>query len=541
MDSFNEFFKKLFAQIGAFWASLTTVKKAIVAGGIFAVIIGIGVFTSQATKKTYEYLFVNISDEDQNEISAYLKSINFNDFIIDNKGIRVTSDELLRLRLQLTQEGLPTQGNVGWEKFDQQDFARTEFEQKIQKNRAIQGEISRTINAIKGVTSSRVHIVVPSQSVFLRDKKDPTASIYIKTKTGTELSKKQVKGIQHLVSRAVEGLHPDKVTIIDFEGKLLTEPENDDYTGKFTKERTAYTTQIEKGLEDKIQTIVGRVVGVDRVEAKVHATVDFTQEKQTLADVDPDDVAVTSKNTSGMSMEGSGLNPTGIPGAKSNVPGEQENVGMGGGSKTGSKKETELINFDVSKLISEKVLPVGNVIRLTAAVIVDGRQGYPSDGSTPNFEPRTPEEMKNIEELVKKAIGFKDGRDDVTVSNMMFQLDPIQTEQIMSKKQENRDYISTLAVSATVALALILFFAFIVRPYFRWLSYDPEQKKKQASIEEFKADLESNKLQNVQIQEEVPFEKLSPQEQILFLARNEPKRTVEAIRMLLNPNNTAGS
>ena len=145
--------------------------------------------------------------------------------------------------------------------------------------------------------------------------------------------------------------------------------------------------------------------------------------------------------------------------------------------------------------------------------------------------------MKKIEELVKRSVGFKEGRDSIVVHNMMFQLDPIQMQEISTKKEEDRQYVSTLAVSAAVALAIALFFAFIVRPYFRWLSYDPERKADKSNIEEYKPDLDVTEIQNIKIQEDIPFEKLSPQDQVLYLAKHEPKRTTEALRMLLNPSN----
>ena len=147
--------------------------------------------------------------------------------------------------------------------------------------------------------------------------------------------------------------------------------------------------------------------------------------------------------------------------------------------------------------------------------------------------------MKKLESLVRSTIGFKEGRDEVIIQNMMFQLDPYQIEAISEKRKENREYISTLSISAVVALALVFFFAFVVRPYFRWLAYDPERKKKEATIEEFKADLEMQSMQSVQVKEDVPFEKLTPQEQVIYLAKHEPKRTTEALRILLNPHQAA--
>lgn len=173
---------------------------------------------------------------------------------------------------------------------------------------------------------------------------------------------------------------------------------------------------------------------------------------------------------------------------------------------------------------------------MSISVLVDGKQAYPIDGSTPDFQARSENEMKQIEELVKAAVGFKDGRDKLTVQNMLFQLDPFQQLEISQKREEDREYISTLAVAAAAALAIVFFFAFIVRPYFHWLSYDPQKKADKSLVEEFKPDLELAGVQNVKLQEDVPFEKLSPQEQIMYLARHEPKRTTEAIRMMLSPH-----
>ena len=425
-------------------------------------------------------------------------------------------------------------------KFDEDNFTRTEFEQNIQKLRAIQGELSRTIMSIEGVRSARVHLVTPKSSLFVRDEKKPTASIYIRYDRGGSLSTSQIKGIQHLVSHAVEGLEKNAVTIVDQEGRTLTEEEPNSFASKMTKELLAYKSEVEKKLEKNIKSIVGKVVGPERIEAKVDAEVDFTQERQTISDVDPDDAGVLSKTTTGHKMEGTGLNPTGIPGSKSNVPGEQEEL-LVNQNKTGSSRESELVNYELSKVVSEKTLAVGNIKRLTVSVLVDGKQIYPTDGTTPVFAPRTPEEMTQIKKLIQNAVGFKPERDSLTVENMMFQIDPLQMIEIKAQKKENREYLTTLTLSAVTALALGLFFMFIVRPYLRWLTYDPEKKEQEKITEDFTTDLELGQIQNIQVQEDVPFEKLSPTEQVHFLAKHEPKRTTEAIRILLNPHHSASA
>lgn len=538
MERMNDFFRNLSQRLGGFWQSLNGPKKIAVMAAVALLLGGFISLFFMGERSEMAYLYPNLSETDNNEIASELRKQRVSNFIIDDKGIKVAADQVMPLRLKLAQEGLPTRGMIGWEKFDDQDFTRTEFEQNINRLRAIQGELARTISSIEGITSARVHIVMPKKALFQEDEQEPTAAIYIKVQRGKEPSQKQIRGITHLVSRSVEGMKPEKVTIIDQEGKMLTKIESDDPTTKLTQEMTSYRRTIEGEMTGKIKTLVGRIVGQDRVDAKVDVDVDFTQEEQTINDIDPDKVVVISSNVNNQEMAGNGLNPTGIPGAKSNVPGEQEDLVVNSNS-TKSKRASERVNYEVSKTKRHKVLPVGTIKRISAAVIVDGTQVYPSDGTAPEFQARTPEEMRKIEDLVRSAIGFKEGRDEVKVHNLMFELAATQVQAIKEKKQENRKYISTLVVSSVIALALVFFFAFIVRPYFRWLSYDPERKRKEEIVEEFKPDLEMGSIQNVQVKEDVPFEKLSPQEQILYLAKHEPARTTEALRILLNPHQSS--
>ncbi|MCX6117162.1 MAG: flagellar basal-body MS-ring/collar protein FliF, partial [Proteobacteria bacterium] len=466
MNNIQLFIKRLQDQFRIFWSSLSLTRKITAAGVVALVLVGISSVFFLQSRDSYDYLFVDVSPEDTQSILTEFKRRNFADYQVDGKGIKVPTSEVAKLRMELAQEGLPSHGIVGWEKFDSQDFTRTEFEQNIHKMRAIQGEIARTIMSIDGITSARVHIVNPKQSLFVADQKDVTAAVSLKTKRGTTLNDRQIKGIQNLVCRSVEGLKPNNVTIIDHEGQTLTKLEAEDFASKMTKEMQTYKQSVEKDLEAKIRGLVGRVVGAERVEARVDVSVDFTQEEQTISDVDPEKSAILSKVTTGANMEGNGLNPTGIPGAKSNVPGEQEQLSVAT-SRAKNSQESENINFEVSKTIAKKTMPVGTIKKISAAVLVDGKQDFPLDGSKPIFDPRSAEEMKQIEEAVKKAIGFQQNRDDVSVTNMMFQMDPSQMQAINEVKKENREYISTLALSGAIAFALVLFFIFVVRPYFR--------------------------------------------------------------------------
>jgi len=538
VDNLQKFLNNLSKQFQAAWGPLSHVKRFAILGAIMSLVVGTAILVMTREGPKYEYLFVNLSAEDSTEIVAYLRKANQTDFIVDNRGVKVPSARVAELRISLAQEGLPTKGIVGWEKFDKSDFTRTEFEQQINKMRAVQGELARTIMQLEGVQTARVHIVVPRNSLFVEDRKDPTAAIYIKPARGFTMNPRQIRGITHLVSRSVEGLHADNITIIDYDGRLLSEETSGDPSSKQTKEMLAYQRNIEKNFEERIRAIVGRVVGPDRVEAKVDVTIDFTREEQTISDVNPDRVAVISSNTSNMNLAGTGLNPTGIPGAKSNVPGEQEALNLAS-AQTSNKKDTERFNYEVAKTVSHRILPVGDVTRISAAVLVDGKQPYTVSGSATDFEARTAEEMAKIEELVKGAIGFQEQRDHVKVHNMLFQLDQIQVEAISEQRKESQEYITTLAISSAVALAIVFFFAFIVRPYFRWLAYDPQKKSNEEIFEEFRPDLELGSIQSVQVKEDVPFDKLTPQEQVMYLAKHEPARTTEAIRIMLSPHQSA--
>lgn len=541
MDKLLGFFSKFTGQIGSYWAELTVAKRIVlIAAGVLVMFVLSALILSQRGSGGSSYLYQSLSTEDTASIIDQLKKMGITEYNVDKNGIKVADETVMQVRLKLAQEGLPTRGQIGWEKFDSQDFTRTEFEQGVQKLRAIQGELARTIMSMEGIITARVAIVAPRQSMFVEETQEPTAAVYIKTQRGLDLNARQLKGIVHLTSSSVEGLKPENVTIVDHEGKLLTKLESSDPTAKLTQEMLTFQRSIEKELEQRIKTIAGRVVGPDRVEAKVDVEVDFTREEQTISDIDPDKVVAIAANNTTQSMDGNGLNPTGIPGAKSNVPGEQEDLVVQS-SRSKSNRSSERTNFEIARKQSHRTLPVGTIKRISAAVLVDGRQPYPIDGSQPMFQARTDDEMSKISELTRSAIGYDEKRgDQIKVHNMLFQLDPYQVQAIKEKKKENRDYISTLVISGIMALALVFFFAFIVRPYFRWLSYDPERKKAEAIVEEFKPDLEMGNIQNVQVKEDVPFEKLSPTEQVMYLAKHEPQRTTEAIRILLNPHGAGG-
>lgn len=529
------FFEQLKTQSSAFYQGLTRARKmSLLAAfvGLLVVMLGFAIWSPDLQM---EPVYSNLSPDDKNAILRHFKTNNIKDFKMEGDTLYFPEEKTLDYKMQLAQENLPSSGEgVGWEKFDEQAFGLTDFDQRVNKLRAIQGELAKTINKLDPIESSRVHIVLPESAVFEEDKKATTASIFIRLKRGKTLTQRQIQGIVHLAARAVEGLDVNNIAVIDQDGNMLTQPEDQDdgFDRVNTAQRDAQR-KMEKELEGKIRDILGRVVGHNKVIAKVQADLDFKKVETTIQDVDPERRAIIAQQTSEQSSNGSGLNPTGVPGAKSNLPGEKEDVAQAGGSSMGSKQSNELVNFEVKKTLSKIIEPQGNVKKLSTAVLVDGKM---VEG---NFTERTPQEIEKITLLVKNAIGFQDGRDSITVQSTYFEPDEMAMAEQTALTARKTSLIQTGIVS-TVALAGILFFYFaVVKPYFKWLTFDPNKRsQEQFGVVEYELERSGEAAKRVQVQEEVPFEKLSPKEQILYLAKHDPKKTTEAIRQFLSPQHS---
>jgi flagellar M-ring protein FliF len=272
-------------------------------------------------------------------------------------------------------------------------------------------------------------------------------------------------------------------------------------------------------------------VGSDKVVSRVQALIDFKKVEQTISDVDPERSAVIASQRTEQSSQGNGLNPTGVPGAKSNLPGEREDQGQAGGLSNSTKSNSENLNYEVKKTISKIVEPVGNILRINASVLVDGKM---VDGK---FTPRSKEELDMITKLVKNAIGFQETRDALTVETAQFEPDADAIAQRDSMSARQFSLAQTIIVALVGVAGMFFIFFALVRPYFRWLTFDPEKRsKEQLGLVEYEFEKSGASAKRVQLQEEIPFDKLTPKEQILYLAKHDPKKTTEAIRQLLNPH-----
>ncbi len=356
-------------------------------------------------------LFSGLEQREASAVAAKLDALNVPyELKADGGTIMVPSDQVTKLRMDLAQENLPSAG-VGYEIFDKSDaFGTTAFVQNINRLRAIEGELARSIQTIEGVESVRVHLVVPERQIFSREQQNPSGSVVVKTR-GT-LGKGQVQAIQHLVAAAVQGLNPDRVAIIDDKGNLLAGgTERSDQDANATAQEQ-HTTDFEDRIRQRVESMVASIVGPGHVRAQVTANMDYNHTNETSETFDPDSKVVRSTQT--VEQNATDTNGAAAPVSVANaLPGQQQ--AGGDATKSNSGRNEETTNYEISKTVKTSVVDQGTVKKVSVAVVVDG------EDKLGKYAPRSAEEMKQIEALVRSAIGYDAGRGDmVQVVNMPF-------------------------------------------------------------------------------------------------------------------------
>ncbi|MBF0343152.1 MAG: flagellar M-ring protein FliF [Nitrospirae bacterium] len=448
----------------------STRKKIILASSVVMAIASLILIISWSQKPNYQVLFANLSEADAGVIVNKLQELK-EPYKLTSNTILVTSDKVYDLRLKLAAQGLPQGGGVGFEVFDKVDFQTTDFMQKLNYRRALEGELSRTILALSEIDRARVHLAMPEKSLFIKEKEPPTASILIALKQGRTLSQSQIQGIVHLVSSSVEGLNPKDVTIVDNKGELLTRPV-DDVVG-LTATQLEYQKKYEKDVEIRIMDILEPVIGKSKVKARVTADIDFSKSEKTEEKYDPEGQVVRSEQS--VKEKSTTMGPGGVPGVQSNLPGKA--TAQSQGAQTQAQKQSETLNYEINKVVSHTQGPSGNVKKLSAAVLVDGMYTAAKPGTKDvKYTARTDEEIKRYEELVKKAIGFTiDRGDQVAVINMPFEAE-LKEEIPPASRDYFRDGILVAKYLAPLVVAL-LFLLFVVRPIIKVLTEPPPPVK----------------------------------------------------------------
>lgn len=363
-------------------------------------------------------LYTNLDLKEASEITAALDQANVKyDAKGDGSTIMVARDEVASTRLMLSSKGLPTSGSVGYEIFDNGSaLGQTDFVQNLNRQRALEGELARTIRSLEGVSSARVHLVLPKRQLFEEEAGAPTASIVVGL-SRRDLSAEQIRALRNLVAGAVPNLKPERVTVLNEAGKMLAAGAEDDggLAGEMAADRKA---EVEERVRKAIRDVVEGVVGPGKARVQVTADVEQVRVTEQREIFDPDGQVVRSTSTvEEQARDGSAA--AGAIGAAVNIPGgAAEGGGLGGGSENGRTEETT--NYEISRTTRTEVQEPGAVKRLSVAVAVDGVTTTAADGKT-SYAPRSAQEMQQIEQLVRSAMGFDQTRQDqISVVNVRF-------------------------------------------------------------------------------------------------------------------------
>jgi len=446
-------------------------KKISFAISLIIVMGGFAAILMYTNRPDYQVLFANLDSGDAAKISDQLNGKQIQYQLSDGGStILVPSDKVYQLRLELASEGIPAGGTVGFEVFDDISFGTTDFVQKLKYQQALQGELARTIMEFDSVEQARVHIVAAGDSLFAEPENPATASVVIRAKGGNTLDKRQLQGIINLVACAVEGLKLENITIVDMAGGLLSKGQEEDSIENLSMTQFEYRKNFEESLEKRIRTMLEPVVGANMVVARVSAEIDFQRVSTSEEKVDPDNYVIRSEEKlTESSTEDSSL-PSGSPDLQYQV---YNTTGESGVQGNHFSKENTVTNYEISKVITQTVNSVGDIKRLSVAVFIDGPYVMQEDANgnmVETFVPRERKEMTMFEDMVMKAIGYDEAREDeVSVENVVFRMK--REEAVLAVTDTNwLDYLQKGSKTIINVLLIIVFFLLAVRPFKRLLS-----------------------------------------------------------------------
>lgn len=469
----TKLWSSLIIQFKNFYKNLTPTKRMSMIASLGIVLAAITVVSVMMSSTSYVPMMKDVSAESLPLVIEKLKSKNIPFKVEDGgKQISVPPEHVYTTQMALmTELGSSHVGNIGLELFDKQDLGATSYVQRINYQRALQGELMRAINSLDAVKKSKVILALPPKKTFLEEAGKTTASVTVDLHPGKTLSEDQVRGITNLVASSVENLTPENVTVVDSRGKVLSK-NNGDSVSAMSLEMMDLKQKTEKALEERIENILSRVVGQGRIIAKVNADINSRDVVSVEEIIDPDKTAVKSTITEDEKLNGNRRNPTGVPGARANLPGAEE--GQQVAFNQDVSKEYKTINYEVPKTVKNVKEAPGGIEKLSVSVVVDGimENIKKEDGTIEKqYKARSPEELSKYASLVRGAIGFDEKRGDTfTIENMQFEQENFEEAEQILNSLERRKLFSYMLKWGIIGLAFMLFFFVVVRPFMRWIT-----------------------------------------------------------------------
>lgn len=411
-------------RIKALFNVILTRKGIIILSSIIMGLMLVLFSTLYILKGSMGLLYANLESGQAASIASKLEVMNVPYSLSpDGTAIFVPSNQVMKLRLKVAEDGLISSGSVGYEIFDKSEVANaTSFVQHVQMLRALEGELARTIKSIKGVEQVRVHIVLPKRDLFSQEPNEARAAVMVKLNVGTRLSSSTVQAIQNLVSASVQNLKAQAVSVMDDRGTLLARGDQDGLSAlnNFDEIKRNYETRTARVIESLLE----RFVGFGKVRAEVSVDLDLDKITQQSETFDADNPVIRSSQSAKMNEKSAENSSEQASTIQNNIP----NAGVGGAggesSSTAQNKQEETVNYEISKTIQTRVKEGGQIKRLSVAVLVDGYYEKNKLGNIV-YKPRNDAELQKIERLVKGAIGAQENRDSIEVLNMRFVNDEI--------------------------------------------------------------------------------------------------------------------
>lgn len=468
----SKFFTSLIAQFREFYKSLTPVKRASLIGASVTVLVASFIIAGMISGNDFKPLFKNVSQEQLPMIVASLQQKNVPFKLVDNGStIAIPATLLHATQMALMAEmGSKNLGSIGLELFDKQDFGTTSYVQRINYQRALQGELVRAINTLTSVKKSKVILALPEKKTFLEEGGKASASVVVELYPGKVLTEDQVRGITNIVASAVEGLSPDQVTVVDSFGKMLSRHRNDN--SSVSTELIEAQHRIESTVESKVEEILGKVVGGGKVIARANVVLNPNKTSTVEESYDQDKSALRSVTTDEQSLRGERTNPVGVPGARANLPGAQE-AGQTGFNQN-QTHEIKTQQFEVPKIIRQMAAGAGGVEKVTVAVLVDGtfEQEKGENGEVKEvWKPRAAEDIQKYEELVKNAIGFSSSRgDSVKVESFRFNREDFEEAERQLNSLERRKLLEFVLRWLMLGSIVLVLYYVLFRPFTRWIT-----------------------------------------------------------------------
>lgn len=479
------------------------VLAAIGAAAVLAIMAGIWMWSQ---KTEYKVLFSNFTDKDGGAIVASLQQLNVPYKYADGGGaILVPAEQVHDVRLKLAAQGLPKGGGVGFELMENQKLGVSQFHEQVNFQRALEGEMARSIQSIAAVQTARVHLAMPKNTVFVREQQKPTASVLLNLHPGRTLDAQQVSAIVHLVASSVPDLPAKNVTVVDQDGNLLSNNDKPANANTLDATQLKYVQELQQGIARRIESIITPIVGANNVRAEATADVDFSRIEQAAETYKPNGTPDSASIRSQQSSEANGpagAGAGGVPGALSNQPqanatapvnGQPAQPGQPGATpaQAGNTRRDSTINYEVDKTIRYTQQPMGGLRRLSVAVVLNYRTETGKNGK-PSTRALTDAEKAQITDLIKEAMGFnKERGDSLNVLNSPF-VTPEKEVPVEPVYWKNPEYIAMAKEGGRyllIGLVLLFLYFKMLRPLLRTVSPPPpppalpDNSKEQAALE----------------------------------------------------------